>query len=264
VLVGGPGRDLLKGDSGADIFDFNALRESVVGRNRDVVTFFHKQDDRIDLKGIDADTDGTRGNQAFKWVDKHDLDARFTGADGQLRLARGILQGDVNGDRRADVIVGASGFDARGRRDSGAAYVVLGRRRTGRVALERLGSGGFRIDGGHSRDRAGDAVGITPDLNGDGRGDLLVGASRADAGGLRDAGSAYAVFGKTGSGGIDLRALGDAGFSVDGGAEDDSAGIAVSGLGDLNADGLGDLLVGAFGTTSFGRTSSSSFISHGR
>jgi glycosylphosphatidylinositol phospholipase D len=43
---------------------------------------------------------------------------------------------------------------------------------------------------------------------------------------------------------------------VDGGSREDSAGIAVASLGDLDGDSLGDLLVGAFGTTSFGRTSS--------
>ena len=44
---------------------------------------------------------------AFRWVNKRDLDAAFTGVDGQLRYAqredgRFVLQGDVNGDQKAD------------------------------------------------------------------------------------------------------------------------------------------------------------------
>ena len=163
---------------------------------------------------------------------------------------------DLNGDRRADVVVGAPGASPRGRRQSGTAYVVFGRRRPGRIELGDLGLAGFRIDGARARDRTGDAVGLSRDTDGDGLADVLVGASRADAGGLRDAGSAYLVFGKATSGGIDTRALTGAGLSFDGGDEDDSAGVSLAGAGDVNGDRLGDLLVGAFGTTSFGRESS--------
>jgi Ca2+-binding RTX toxin-like protein len=98
LLVGGLGKDLLNGGAHADVFDFNALAESVVGALRDVVTFVRTEGDKIDLSTIDADTDGTAGNQVFKWIGSK----AFSGVDGQLRFAGGILQGDSNGDRRAD------------------------------------------------------------------------------------------------------------------------------------------------------------------
>jgi hypothetical protein len=106
VLTGGRGRDTLVGGAGADRFDFNELADSVRGTNRDVVYFERSQGDKLDLSTIDADTDGTSGNQAFSFIGT----LGFSGVDGQLRFSGGILQGDVNGDRVADFevrIVGA-------------------------------------------------------------------------------------------------------------------------------------------------------------
>ncbi len=98
ILIGGLGRDSMRGHGGADRFDFNSVKESVVGAKRDVVNDFQKKIDKIDLSTVDADTDGTAGNQAFKWIGSK----AFSGVDGQLRFANGILRGDTNGDRKAD------------------------------------------------------------------------------------------------------------------------------------------------------------------
>jgi hypothetical protein len=64
--------------------------------------------DIIDLRDIDANRDAS-GNQQFKWVDKSDLNASFTGQDGQLRFDGGILMGDTNGDGRADFQIKLAG-----------------------------------------------------------------------------------------------------------------------------------------------------------
>jgi Ca2+-binding RTX toxin-like protein len=106
MLDGGLGRDILKGGAGADRFDFNAIAESRRGEQHDTVFFSRSQRDKIDLRTIDADTDGTAGNQAFRFIGG----AAFSGVDGQLRFSGGLLQGDTNGDRVADFevrIVGA-------------------------------------------------------------------------------------------------------------------------------------------------------------
>ncbi|EWY35777.1 hypothetical protein N825_34340, partial [Skermanella stibiiresistens SB22] len=105
TLIGGAGTDRLDGGSGADAFDFNATSESVVGSARDVITDFLRGTDRIDLSTIDADTDGTDGNQAFAFIGL----SAFTGVDGQLRFDSGLLQADVNGDGVADFEISVVG-----------------------------------------------------------------------------------------------------------------------------------------------------------
>jgi hypothetical protein len=104
VLIGGRGADLLIGRGGRDIFDFNSIAESPRGSGRDTVIFRRTDGDKIDLRTIDADS-GRPGNQAFAFVG----DDAFSGADGELRFAGGLLQGDVNGDGRADIEVRVAG-----------------------------------------------------------------------------------------------------------------------------------------------------------
>src|SRR5207244_4298529 len=60
-------------------------------------------------------------------------------------------------------------------------------------------------------------------------------------------GAGYVVFGKGDAGTVDLSAVaaGSGGFVMNGAAAGDNAGFAVAGAGDVNGDGLDDLLLGA-------------------
>src|SRR4029077_10601173 len=107
-------------------------------------------------------------------------------------------------------------------------------------------------------DYSGYSVSGAGDVNGDGFADLLIGARDADPNGSAS-GQNYVVFGgqanlavlDTAGGGaadgrINLSALnGTTGFVLNGLAVLDYSGNAVSGAGDVNGDGLGDLLIGA-------------------
>jgi Ca2+-binding RTX toxin-like protein len=105
VLVGGAGRDTLLGGPGADRFVFNSRAETVSGPNHDtILDFSHAQHDRIDLSAIDADTHRA-GNQRFAFIGAsafHSDPAHGVHHYGELRYAGHLLEGDVNGDGRAD------------------------------------------------------------------------------------------------------------------------------------------------------------------
>ncbi len=155
---------------------------------------------------------------------------------------------DLNGDGKAEVLIGAVGNDAAGI-DAGAAYVVWGKSSSSIVNLSTvsLGTGGYRIIGQNAGDGAGQALAQLADQNGDGKAEVIVGAAGNDAGGV-NAGAAYVVFGKANGSQVDLDniASGIGGYRITGTAGA-AAGSAVTALGDINADGIGDILVGASG-----------------
>lgn len=101
---------------------------------------------------------------------------------------------------------------------------------------------GLTIDGEAAGDASGTSVARAGDMNGDGIGDLVIGAIGS---GL--AGAAFVVFGSTsGLADMALDALdGSDGFRINGAAAADEVGVAVSTAGDFNGDGLADLLIGA-------------------
>ncbi|MCY1350087.1 Bifunctional hemolysin/adenylate cyclase [compost metagenome] len=107
LLVGGHGRDVLTGGSGNDIFDFNALGET--GRTNttwDVITDFTRGADKIDLSTLDANA-ATTLNDAFTGF--IGSTAAFTQA-GQLKLAGGVLYGNVDADSDAEFAIQLTGI----------------------------------------------------------------------------------------------------------------------------------------------------------
>ena len=128
------------------------------------------------------------------------------------------------------------------------------------------GTNGFMLDGEVADDRSGTSVSAGGDINGDGVDDLIVGARYADPNGS-ESGRSYVVFGKTTgfSSPLPLSSLdGSNGFMLDGEAAGDQSGISVSAAGDINGDGVDDLIVGAWGADSNGTNSGRSYVVFGK
>ncbi len=172
--------------------------------------------------------------------------------------------GDVNGDGFADILVGAYLADPSGRSMAGETYLVFGRS-NGFPAFITLtntwldGTNGVILAGAKTSDYSGYAVSSAGDVNGDGLTDFLVGAYFAAPAGRAQAGETYLVYGRSN----DWPALitltntwldGTNGMTMAGSKASDRSGYAVSSAGDVNGDGLADLLVGAFQATPSGRT----------
>ncbi len=175
--------------------------------------------------------------------------------------------GDVNGDGIADVIIGAPG--GYGLEEySGASYVVFGKTGPWSASLDLVslnGSDGFKLNGVGKYDYSGSAVGGAGDINGDGISDMIIGAYNASPNG-EYSGVAYVVFGKQNFGAkINLSSLnGSNGFKLNGGAKGDYAGFSVSGAGDVNGDGIADIIVGATGASPNGHVEGASYVVFGK
>ena len=156
--------------------------------------------------------------------------------------------GDVNGDGKSDVIVGARLYDNI-QTDEGRAYVYHG------SALGLSGSPNWTVESDQDSARFGCSVSSAGDVNGDGFCDVIVGANLYD--GQTNEGRAYVFYGN--SSGLSSTPIWTAGS----GQANAQFGYSVSTVGDVNGDGFSDVIVGAYlydnGQTNEGRT----FIYHG-
>ncbi len=180
---------------------------------------------------------------------------RFAGPAGALFGTSVSSPGDVNGDGRADVSVGAPLADPEDRPDAGSAFVLFTppAGQAGPDSAKPLPPAqGLRIDGANAGDIAGEAVDPAGDIDGDGSPDVAVSSPLAGVFERDDAGVTSIVYAgkaaKAGAAGskpvrIDLSGLGVNGFRVASGAKTKRYVRTARAAGDLDADGAADLIV---------------------
>jgi Ca2+-binding RTX toxin-like protein len=96
ILRGGGDADTLTGGVGLDVFDYDARLDSTVA-SADTIQDFTRGQDHIDFRDMDANSH-TDGFQHFTFIGS----GAFTGVGGELRVAAGIVEADVNADGAAD------------------------------------------------------------------------------------------------------------------------------------------------------------------
>lgn len=139
--------------------------------------------------------------------------------------------GDVNGDGFSDILIGAWKFNST-LSDEGRVYLYLG------SSAGLAANAAWTIDGGQTGARLGGAVAPAGDVNGDGFADVIVGAPYFDAGGA-DAGWALVFLGSPS--GLPTTPA----WTFEGTQAGAALGSSVAPAGDVNGDGLADILVGA-------------------
>ncbi|UCH89143.1 MAG: FG-GAP repeat protein, partial [Thermoplasmata archaeon] len=154
---------------------------------------------------------------------------------------------DINGDGIDDILIGSENFHSPFNTSSGKCYVFFGSRSPWADKYD-LSDAPASFVGEKSYDRAG-TITSAGDVNGDGLGDILIGAPYNDDGGgdpaiTNDgAGKVYLIFGKKNVLEPDI-SLSNADVSFIGENAYDNIGYDISTAGDVNGDGFDDILIG--------------------
>lgn len=181
-------------------------------------------------------------------------DGGFAFDGGQPGWGSGFHLHAFEGAATSWLLVGSTGYDG----DRGIAHAlplaayVEDMLVTSPATLDLMLSGplGFSLQGKEASDSVGGRVSGGGDFDGDGRPDILIAASEAIANDADNTGQVYAIFSQDFSTPIDLsvspgRIPASRGFAFAGDLVGDFAGSSVDARGDINGDGMTDILVGA-------------------
>jgi len=270
LLVGAPRRHNNSTNTGTAYLFYGPLDEGDISLSDANVTFDGPQ--RADRTGVavtggDLDGDGYADVVIGAPHSNNSDDARYAGKvyvvsggeDLDETVALGnesaVITGESNGDHagyslavvnrsaeESELVVGAP-YNNSTDTTAGAVYLIDGDEiEIDAGETQSLSDLGTKYAGENNGDRAGWSVADAGDVNGDGRHDVVVGAYRSDSG-ADDAGAAYVIYG--GDESQNDTTLAEADAKLTGVEANDFTGYGVDGAGDVDGDGLADVIVGA-------------------
>jgi len=173
------------------------------------------------------------------------ISIKITGDSSSLFGTSVAFAGDINGDLKADILVGAPG----GSSGLGVVYVIFGTNSPSDAYIGDLVSSyqACMITGETTGGNTGFSVSSGGDIDADGVLDILIGAPNENA----NTGAAYLIYGEfinaqiaAATPSISLTGAFD-GLKMIGENSGDSFGFSVAYIGDLDNDGYGDIAIGA-------------------
>ena len=157
--------------------------------------------------------------------------------------------GDINDDGFDDIIISITDLETARQTREGQTYVIFGSKdigADGTFDIDRIdGSNGFILKNKEGNNLSNRVVSNAGDINNDGIDDLVIGADLEEL-----TGKSYVIFGDrnlSSSGIVNLAELnGSNGFAIEDASTKNQVGFSVSNAGDVNNDGIDDLIFSAF------------------
>ena len=192
---------------------------------------------------------GSGGNALSSSVELINADLVIPGLVSGDHLGRDVsVAGDFNGDGIDDILVAARRHDPFSTtqnatlNNAGEIYLIYGETTANQLTGNfDLNNADVKFESVLSGSETGESISNAGDINGDGIDDLLIG-SRFGGG----TGKSYLIYGKSGANEITGSfTLDQADVVFDGISSGDEAGRVLSAAGDVNGDGIDDLIIGA-------------------
>lgn len=207
------------------------------------------------------DNNGTQSGKAYLFLGSSLSTNTSIGSNSADYIFEGAIQyahfgisvaggGDVDGDGTDDILIGAL-KDSSSSGSDGVVYLFLGSSLNSLSSSNGVGTTTVSLSsvnhifrGENSGDQA-SRVAFAGDVDNDGKDDILIGAPYYNHGNYANAGKSYLILGSSLPGISVFYLSQQADYSFFGENSGDNAGYSVSSAGDVNNDGLDDILIGA-------------------